>query len=116
MIIHNSEPTYQGRKRESLQNERREDDTESEQKDGIAPGERFAVAQHERDSQRASKRIGAAHPDPCDQSGVLPGNSVFATSFSAEQARQIVSTEHPGETDKDDDRNNRDRELGHARR
>ena len=39
MIIYNSEPANQRRKRESLQNEGGEDDTEGEQEGEVAPGE-----------------------------------------------------------------------------
>src|SRR5205807_8914413 len=108
MIVHNSEPTNQGRKRKSLENKRCKDDAEREQKDEVAPGEWFAIGQDEWDCQRAGKRIRPAHPGPCDQGGVLPRNSVFPAGFSAEQARQIVSAEHPGKTNQDDDQNNYD--------
>src|SRR5438105_770369 len=84
MIVHNSEPANQWRKRESLQNEGCKNDTEGEQEDEIAPGEWFAVGEQKRDCERARKRIRPAHPDPCNQSGVLPGNAGFAAGFSVE--------------------------------
>ena len=43
VIVHNFEPTNQGRKRESLQNECCEDDAEGEQEDQVASWEWFAI-------------------------------------------------------------------------
>ena len=45
MIVHNSQPANQRRKRESLQNEGCENDTEGEQEDEVAPGEWLAVGE-----------------------------------------------------------------------
>src|SRR6266700_5547858 len=45
MIVHNSEPANQRRKRESLQNEGCEDDTEGEQEDKVGSWEWFAAGQ-----------------------------------------------------------------------
>ena len=47
---------------------------------------------------------------------MLPGNSVFPSGFSAEDARQIVSAEHPDKTNQDDDQNDYNRQLDHASR
>src|SRR5438309_6953995 len=55
MIVHNSEPANQWRKRESLQNEGGKDDTEGEQEDEVAPGEWFAVGEQKRDCERTGK-------------------------------------------------------------
>src|SRR6266699_119557 len=52
-IVHNFQPTNQGRKSESLQNERCENDAERQQEDEIASGEWFASSQDKRDRQRA---------------------------------------------------------------
>src|SRR4029434_3630574 len=61
-IVHNFQPTDQGRKAESLQNERCENDAERQQEDEVASGEWLAIWQNERNCQRASKRIRPAHP------------------------------------------------------
>src|SRR6266480_686045 len=116
MIVHNSEPTNQGRKRQSLQNEGCEDDTEGEQEDKVASWEWFAAGQQKRDCEPAGKRIGPAHPDPCNHGGVLPGNAVFAAGFSVKQARQVVSTKHPDKTNQDNDQNDFILLLEHASR
>ena len=116
MIVHNFQPTNQRLERESLHNQRCENDAERKQEDEIASGEWFAINQDKRDSQRAGKRVRPAHPGPCDQRSVLPGSAVFMPECSAQQARQIGGPKHPDKTNQDNGRNKHYRQLGHASR
>src|SRR4030095_4507013 len=75
-IVYNFQPTHQGRKSESLQNERCKNDAERQQEDEVASGEWLAIIQDKRDRQRAGKRIRPAHPGPCNQRSLLPGSAV----------------------------------------
>ena len=104
----------QGRKSESLQNERCENDAEREQQDEIAPGERLTIGEDKRDRQCTCERIRSAHPGPRDQRSLFPRSGIFTVERWTQQARQVRGSEHPNETNQHDQRNKHDRQPGDA--
>ena len=116
-VVDHPQPADQRRQRQSLDDDREQDDAVGEEDHEVALGERRAGVGLQRQRERRRERDRAAHPGPADdhsRGGADP--ALDLARAAVERAEQVRRREQPQEAGADDGRDRRQRVAGEGER